>query len=160
MATFDPTSVDDAAKARFWAKVNIRSPDECWDWTAHRNPRGYGTHRHLGQSWTANRFSLMMHLGRELGQDEFSCHTCDRPACVNPRHLYAGTIADNMADMVRRNRSPVGERNPASKLTAGDVARIREMAKSMLQYKIALEFGVRPQCISRIVRGERWAKTA
>ena len=27
---------------RFWSKVDIRGDNECWPWTAYRNPSGYG----------------------------------------------------------------------------------------------------------------------
>ena len=32
------------------------------------------------------------------------CHTCDVKLCCNPSHLFAGTRADNMADMMRKGR--------------------------------------------------------
>jgi hypothetical protein len=44
-------------------------------------------------------------------------HRCDNPPCVNVDHLYLGTHASNMADMVVRKRQANGERNGWSKLT-------------------------------------------
>jgi hypothetical protein len=32
-------------------------------------------------------------------------HKCHNRSCINPEHLYAGTHADNMRDLVARNLS-------------------------------------------------------
>ena len=42
-------------------------------------------------------------------------HSCDNRKCVNPDHLIYGTQADNIADMVGRQRGLVGELNNSAK---------------------------------------------
>lgn len=32
------------------------------------------------------------------------CHRCDNPPCVNPRHLFLGTLMDNKDDQRLKNR--------------------------------------------------------
>lgn len=86
---------------RFWEKVNI-VPGECWEWTAGiRN--GYGAFKLNGKAIDAHRVSYEAYNG-EIPKGKIICHTCDNPKCVNPEHLYAGTYADNVHDMIKRNR--------------------------------------------------------
>jgi len=53
----------------------------------------------------ASRLALEVALGAILPDDTLALHHCDNPKCVGPLHLYPGTHADNMADMVRRGRN-------------------------------------------------------
>ena len=87
---------------RFWSKVD--KTDSCWLWTANTDNDGYGLFGFEKRQWRAHRFS--MHISKGLDTNlPIVCHTCDNPACVNPDHLYNGTVKDNMQDKVKRGRA-------------------------------------------------------
>lgn len=87
----------------FLSRVDVRGPDECWEWQGTRNPQGYGGVRHDGVNWRAHRLSYVLHKG-PIPDGLLVLHSCDNPPCCNPSHLRTGTYADNMLDMVGRQR--------------------------------------------------------
>lgn len=94
---------DPALHKRFWAKVDVRSIDECWLWTASTNDTGYGMFMFNGAPFGAHRMSWAIENQKLPGKLDV-CHTCDRPSCVNPKHLWLGTRKQNHRDMVRKGR--------------------------------------------------------
>jgi hypothetical protein len=80
----------------------------CWIWTGgctgakHR----YGICIRFGErlahrvSWRAFRGAIPVGL--------FVLHKCDTPSCVNPDHLWLGTIGDNTRDMYAKGRGNKG----------------------------------------------------
>jgi hypothetical protein len=79
---------------RFWAKVNKKADDECWEWTAAKSPNGYGQFALNKIAKSTHRISYIIHKG-QIPDGLMICHTCNNPPCVNPNHLYAGTGKDN-----------------------------------------------------------------
>ena len=85
-------------------------------------------------------------------------HSCDNRSCVNVKHLFLGTHADNSRDMAGKMRSTIGSRNPASRLTEYDVRNIRALlSMGHMQCTIAKEYGVSRSAISMIATGMTWA---
>lgn len=148
---------------RFWEKVDIRSSNECWNWKASRNYKGYGNfYTSLGNSkdqhHSAHRFSWELHNG-EIPDGLFVCHKCDNPSCVNPNHLFLGTNQNNMQDMSLKGRTGTkkGEQHFNSKLTASDIQNIFKLKDSgMLGKDISKMYGVTPANISYILKGKGW----
>jgi hypothetical protein len=77
--------------------------------------------------------------------------------CVNVEHLFLGTARDNAADMVAKARQATGERVGRHKLTAANVAEIRELLREGIpSVEIAPRFGVGRTAISAIKTGRNW----
>ena len=51
----------------------------------------------------ATHFSLLCE-GSDVPSGLIVCHHCDNPPCVNPDHLFIGTIMDNNRDRDKKDR--------------------------------------------------------
>ena len=94
---------------RFLDKVELNTSDKCWNWKASlRN--GYGAFKLNGKVIDAHRVSYIIHIGN-IPNGMYVCHTCDNKRCVNPKHLFLGTHADNMKDAYDKGRLIIPEGN-------------------------------------------------
>lgn len=89
---------------RFWAKVDIRADHECWLWQGAIRQRGYGTIYVKGRSRPAHQVAWEIHNGKAFPTGKMACHSCDNPPCVNPHHIWPGTMSDNIRDACEKGR--------------------------------------------------------
>ena len=88
---------------RFWSHVIRSGSLECWWWTGASANAGYGAFRIGGRTVKAHRWLWEQRHG-SIPEGINILHHCDNTSCVNPNHLFSGTQADNVHDMMAKGR--------------------------------------------------------
>lgn len=151
---------------RFFEKVQqFNYVDSCWYWRGCLDDKGYGLvkrggfGRHGSSIIRAHRLSWMIYKG-PIPDGLCVCHTCDHPACVNPNHLFLGTMKDNCQDrdLKCRNTYRRGENHNLAKLTWNQVQTIKDLVLGfgMTRTEAANIYGISVTVVSKIIRGKSW----
>lgn len=72
-----------------------RTESGCWDWTGATNDRGYGQLRVAGKHLYAHRAAFEIRNG-PIADGLVIDHICHNASCVNPDHLQAVSVQQNV----------------------------------------------------------------
>lgn len=160
--------------ARFWSRVEIQGPHDCWPWRSTVfADSGYGRFNLADSSIGSHRVAWSLAFEQKIPKGLYVIHSCDNPPCCNPTHLRLGTPQDNMDDKMDRGRHRVlrgeahprtgvvvhpGEDTPTAKVTLIGVKAIVDLYKTgcYSQKELGRRFGISQTQVSRIVTGKQW----
>lgn len=136
---------------RFWKHVDVKNKNDCWEWKSKKDKDGYGNMQFKNKTVRANRFIWTV-LNGAIPEGMVVCHKCDNPKCLNPDHLFLGTISDNVIDALKKNRLS------NQKLTVDQVKELRKLYKTgkYSQSELGRIFGVSGSTVCQIVHRKLW----
>jgi len=94
-----------------------------------------------------------------IPKGSFVCHTCDVPNCVNPEHLFVGSLQDNNQDRHKKGRTSFGRDRKHTWLSFTIAEQIRETYKKNpnLTYKqLGILFNTSAPQVYRVIQNKIW----
>ena len=131
-------------------KEAVMTKTACINYDGCRNTCGYGWRTFRGKQMNASRAAWIELFG-DVPKGKQVLHHCDNRACINIKHLYLGTIQDNMRDRASRGRCST------HKITHEQALIIRKSYSSgMKQSEIVLRYHLSSGYVSELVRGKHY----
>ena len=123
----------------------IINDNGCWIWQLNKNYKGYGYVGINGKLVRAHRYYYEQAKGK-IPKGLQLDHLCHVRSCVNPEHLEAVTLTENV------------RRGMGTRLTVHQVIKIKEKIAHGIKYKyLANWFNVSRTTINHIALGKTWS---
>jgi len=127
---------------------------DCWEWVGKKDKDGYGCTNYKTRNLRAHRAAWMVNKGA-IPKGICVCHSCDNPSCVNPSHLFLGTVAENNRDRDMKGRMGRGN----SRFYKDDVIKMRSLHLEGESYsEIGRIFGTSATTVRRVVLKITWKR--
>lgn len=138
----------------FEDRTQVDEKTGCLLWIGSCVTSGYGVFNENGER-EAHRVAYRRYIG-PIPPGMNVLHTCDRPECVAPEHLFLGTHIDNMRDMKDKGRAYAGqgETNQGAKIMEAQAIQIMQDARPA--HVIAKEVGLSKVMVDLIRNGRAW----
>lgn len=138
---------------------------ECWDVNGSKFSNGYSRvgHEDANLLGITRAHIFMFHLvyqrlPKDIIRGGIVLHKCDNRWCVNPGHLFLGNHAQNMQDMVNKDRAAKGEDVGNNRYTEKEIILIKYLLKrrGFSPKEIAFMFDTGQSTIQHILSGRTW----
>lgn len=89
---------------------SVKRDNGCIEWQGAKTKQGYGTiniseNPNKTKTVYCHRLAWIIANDRDLSRQEYVCHSCDNPSCINIDHLFVGSALDNSRDMAEKGRA-------------------------------------------------------
>lgn len=134
--------------------IQKHDSDACLIWPFTQDRQGYGKLYRI-KDQRAHRLAFWFSHGRM--PEPLALHSCDTPACFNPRHIREGTHKDNQGEKAIKGRQVRGEMHKCSKLTPQQILQMRdEHAAGASIGMCSRKYGIGHKTASQIVKHTAW----
>ena len=138
--------------------------DDCLVFPYSRDPFGYGKLNYKGRNIGAHVLVLTKIQGQKPSRKHECCHSCGNGhlGCVNPKHLYWGTRADNVQDALAHGTWSGGNRKFGSEVPNAKyspekiIEAVRLVNGGMTQVDAAKITSIPQTTISNVLLGKTW----
>ena len=89
---------------RLMSRIEVNDKTGCWVFMGGKDRCGYGRIKVGPHSLGAHKVAYLMLVGDYDQAYLELMHTCDNPACINPKHLIPATHRENIYDCISKGR--------------------------------------------------------